>query len=122
MARVTIKGCRLNFAVQNPLTKPTAAPMIIMMRKTANRGRVGRSGNIFPAYPLAWRSEAAIQAVTPTMRPAERSVPINIIQPAMPRAIGRFAAESEMMLTIEDVDRNLGSYIAMPPIAANKRI
>ena len=48
-----------------------------------------------------------MQAVRPTTRPAERSVPVRMIAPAMPSAMGRFAADSVMMLTIEAMDRKL---------------
>ena len=64
------------------------------------------------------RREAEIQAERPTARPAEISVPVSTMQPAMPSAMGSFAAVSEMMLTMEDSDTNWGTRMAIKMIAS----
>ena len=38
---------------------------------------------------MAWSREAEMQAVRPTMRPADRSVPVRTMHPPTPRATGR---------------------------------
>jgi len=60
-----------------------------------------------------------MHAVSPTQRPADISVPVSTIAPPMPSAIGSFAAVSEMMLMIDERDRNAGTRIAMYTIAIN---
>jgi hypothetical protein len=40
----------------------------------------------------------------------------------MPRAIGRLAAESEIIFIIEETERKRGSYICIPIIAAISNI
>lgn len=46
------------------------------------------------------------------------SVPVRIIHPAIPSAIGRFAAESDIIFTIDGTDKNLGVENPMMIIAA----
>ena len=87
--RVTMKGCSLNLATKKPLNTPTAAPMPMAIRMTTGMGRVPISGHILLEVVTAWSRDAEIQAVRPTQRPADRSVPVSTIQPAMPRARGR---------------------------------
>ena len=122
VASVTMNGCRLNFAVQKPFTRPIIAPIAIMMRITQKTGTVPICGNILLAYPEDCKSDAATQAHAPTARPAERSVPVSIIAPAIPSAIGRFAAESEIIFTIDPVERNRGRDIAIPTITITRII
>ena len=96
---VTMKGCSLNFATKKPLKQPTAAPMSIASRITTMMGSVPISGHILLARLAAFCSrDAEMQAVRPTTRPADRSVPVSTIQPAMPSAAGRYAAVWERML------------------------
>ena len=59
------------------------------------------------------KSEAAMQALSPTARPAEISVPVRTIAPPIPRAIGSLAAVKEIMFITEAVERNLGFSIAI---------
>ena len=59
-----------------------------------------------------------MQATTPTILPAERSVPVRIMHPAIPSAIGRFAAESDIIFIIDATERNRGFIIAITTIAA----
>ena len=63
-----------------------------------------------------------MQATRPTMRPAERSVPVRIIAPAIPSAIGRLAAESEMILTMEEGERKRGLRHSIKMMAATRKI
>ena len=108
VASVTMNGCRLNLAVQKPLTAPTSAPMAMTAKMTMGTGTVPMPGNILLGYSAICSSEAATQAVRPTTRPAERSVPVRMIAPAMPSAMGRFAAESETMLMMDFIDTKFG--------------
>ena len=77
------------------MIKPISAPNNITIRKTSAIGKGSSPGNILPAYPELCKSAAQTQATSPTMRPAERSVPVRMIAPAIPRARGKLAAESE---------------------------
>ena len=87
--RVTMKGCSLNLATKKPLKQPIRAPMAMAMMITAQMGSVPISGHILLEVVTAWSRDAEIQAVRPTQRPADRSVPVSTIQPAIPRARGR---------------------------------
>ena len=78
---------------------------------TVDTGKVESDGNILFAYPSVCKSDAETHATTPTILPAERSVPVSIMQAAIPRAIGKFAAESEIMLTIDGKDKKRGLII-----------
>ena len=89
VARVTMKGCSLNLATKKPLKAPMAAPMATTIRMTRGTGRVPMAGHILLGASAACRRLAATQAVMPTARPADRSVPVSTMQPAMPRATGR---------------------------------
>ena len=90
MPRVTMKGCSLNFATKKPLKQPIAAPMSMASTMTTGMGRVPICGHILLAMLAAFCSrDAEIQAVIPTARPADRSVPVSTIQPPMPNAAGR---------------------------------
>ena len=64
-------------------------------------------GNILFITPLDCSSEAQIQAQSPTQRPAERSVPVSTIAPAIPSAIINLAADCMVMFTIESNDKKL---------------
>ena len=66
------------------------------------------SDNLLPAS-----KDAAIHAVRPTTRPAERSVPVSTIVPAIPTAIGMLAADSEIIFTIDDGVTKFGFCIAV---------
>ena len=70
-------------------------------------------GNILFAYSVICNSDAAIQAVSPTHRPAEISVPVSTMAPAIPNAIGSFAAVREIILTTDETVRNAGTRIAI---------
>ena len=54
-----------------------------------------------------------MQAVRPTHRPAEISVPVRTMAPPIPSAIGSFAAVSEMMLMMDGSLMNAGTLMAM---------
>ena len=57
---------------------------------TTQMGRVPISGHILLARLAAlWSREAEMQAVRPTIRPADRSVPVSTMQPPIPNAAGR---------------------------------
>ena len=74
----------------NPAPKPIAAPMSMASTMTTGMGRVPICGHILLAMLAAFCSrDAEIQAVMPTARPADRSVPVSTIQPPMPNAAGR---------------------------------
>ena len=105
---VTMKGCSLNLATQKPLTRPTMPPTAITTTSTITTGQ----GPI-PARKRLARSDfcrrmAETNAPSPTTRPAERSVPVRMMAPAMPSAMGRRVAVSWMMLTIDAVARKAG--------------
>jgi hypothetical protein len=93
------------------------APIAITIRKTAHSGITPKSGYILLGYPAICKSEAATQAVSPTALPAEISVPVRTIHPAIPKAIGNFDAVSEMIFTTDDKERNDGTLIAIKMIA-----
>ena len=84
-----MKGCSLNLATKKPLKAPMAAPMATTIRMTRGMGRVPMLGHILLAASVACSREAATQAVMPTARPADRSVPVSTMHPAMPSATGR---------------------------------
>ena len=88
--RVTMKGCSLNLATKKPLNAPNAAPITMAAGMTTQMGKVPIWGHILLATLAAFcKSEAEMQAVRPTMRPAERSVPVSTMHPPMPSAAGR---------------------------------
>ena len=78
--------------------------MAMTAKMTMGTGTVPMPGNILLGYSAICSSEA----VRPTTRPAERSVPVRMIAPAMPSAMGRFAAESETMLMMDFIDTKFG--------------
>ena len=65
------------------------APRPTTIRMTRGTGRVPMPGHILLAASTACSSEAATQAVMPTVRPADRSVPVSTMHPPMPSATGR---------------------------------
>ncbi len=88
--RVTINGWSLNLATKKPLKAPMAAPMTMATTMTTGMGSAPISGHILLAMLRVLCSrEADTQAVRPTIRPADKSVPVRTIQPPMPRAAGR---------------------------------
>ena len=108
-----LKGCSLNFATQKPLNAPIRAPRPTASMITTKTGRGWRPGHILLATSAACNREAATQAVIPTVRPAERSVPVRTIHPPIPNATGKYAAVWESRLIIELGEIKLGSVIAM---------
>ena len=109
VASVTINGCSWNFATKKPLTQPTIPPTTITAKITSGIGTTPRFGNILVEYVTACSREAEIHAVNPTTRPADRSVPVNTIHPAIPHAIGIFAADKLTILTKDE-----GENIKLP--------
>ena len=111
MDSVTIKGCSLNFATLKPFTKPTTAPTARTSKNTTKiGGALVISGN---TLKVVVRSEAEIQAVRPTTRPAEISVPVRTMQPPIPRAMGSLAAVRDITFTMEGSFKKAGTLIDM---------
>ncbi len=102
VASVMMKGCRSNFATENPLMNPIIAQAAIAASSGMMIGRGSRPGKILLAVMDIL---ATMTAASPTMRPAEISVPVRTMHPAMPRAMGSFAAVRLTMLTIEFTER-----------------
>ena len=114
MPSVTIKGCSLNFATKKPLKHPMTAPMIIARIMTTIMGSVPISGHILLAvFAAFWSSDAEMQAVRPTARPADRSVPVSTMHPAIPSAAGRYAAVWERILMRDAGLMKLGFLMAI---------
>jgi len=93
-----MKGCSLNLATQKPLTRPMSAPSAMTARITTGMGRGPIASMKRLAVPAFCSMMADKKPVRPMMRPAERSVPVKIIQPAMPSAMGRREAVKDRML------------------------
>ena len=80
--RVTMKGCSLNFATKNPFTRPISSTYRDNRKEhEPSKASTPRSGNILFDSRRICRRDAAIQAVSPTARPAEISVPVSTIAP-----------------------------------------
>ena len=102
-----MNGCSLNLETINPLNAPTSPPTAMEMSKPRgiSHGLYASDGNILFITPFDCNSEAHMQAQRPTQRPAERSVPVRTMAPAIPKAIISLAADCMVMFTIESNDR-----------------
>ena len=116
VARVTMKGCRLNLATKKPFTIPISAPMATTMRIVSRIQpgvMAGRLEKSFREMVRSCSSAPATAAVRPTTRPPDRSVPVRTIQPAIPSAMGSDAATRETMFAMEPADRKFLFLIAV---------
>ena len=103
-------GCRENSATEKPFTKPIRAPIAMTISRTTGIGSASVScGQILD---VVVSRDAVTTDDRPTILPAEISVPASTIHPAIPKAIGSFAAVRDRMLMIEAMPRNFGRLIA----------
>ena len=61
--------------------------MATAIKRPTMTGRSGMLGKNRAPYPTSWRTVAATQALNPTRRPADRSVPLVMRQPETPAAM-----------------------------------